>query len=136
MQSLVDTHVTLFRGKGGRTLLQNELARRGASVSCIDLYQRILPMYTQKTLYQCLIESTPRIVTITSVETLRNFLFITDKLPAFNARTLPVIAGSKRIGDAVRDAGFSVAPWIASDPTDESMMQALLQWKENEIALP
>lgn len=136
MQSLADAHVTIFRGKGGRTLLSEELTKRGASVSCIDLYQRELPQYTPATLRHRLIDATPQVVTITSVETLRNFLTITDKLPPFNARDLPVIAGSSRIGAAVRETGFTAAPWIASDPTDESMLQALLQWKENEIALP
>jgi uroporphyrinogen-III synthase len=132
LQKLDDAHFILFRGAGGREHLARTLTERGATVTSLALYQRVKPDIELTELENKLVTASPDVVTITSVETLRNFLAMTDKLPSFAARALPVIAGSKRIGTAVAEAGFGPTPVIANDPTDQSMLQALLRWKQQE----
>lgn len=129
LQALDNTHVFIIGGEGGRNLLADELEDRGATVSRLSVYRRCRPDVAITELEEKLITQHPDAVTITSVETLRNYLELASKLTGFNAKTMPVIAGSKRIAEEVVDAGFTHEPWIAADPTDESMFKALVEWK-------
>ncbi len=133
LQALDDTQVFIFCGEGGRSHLADELTERGATVTRLEVYRRVKPDVAIAELEEKLLTKAPDVITVTSVETLRNFLGMADKLPAFDPFSLPVIAGSQRIGDAVMEAGFHAAPWIAADPTDDSMFKALLQWRRSEM---
>ena len=133
LQALDDTRVFIFCGEGGRPHLADELTRRGAEVTRLEVYRRSTPQMTRTELAAKLLDTQPNVVTITSVETLRNFLLMADKLPDFDARALALIAGSGRIAEAAVAAGFKQDPWIAADPSDASMFKALLEWRQNEI---
>ncbi len=132
LQALDDTQVFIFCGEGGRPYLAAELSQRGASVTRLEVYRRSKPKITISELKAKLTGMQPNVVTATSVETLRNFLLMADKLPEFDARALVVIAGSRRIAEAAVAAGFRQDPWIAADPGDDSMFKALLEWRQNE----
>ncbi len=131
---LDDADVFIFCGEGGRSHLADELTARGANVTRLEVYRRCKPEIAIAELEEKLVEAHPDVVSVTSVETLRNFLAMTDRLPDFDARALPVIAGSPRIGEAVVEAGFRAEPWIAADPTDDAMFRALLEWRRNETS--
>ncbi len=47
-QSLQGKTVTIFRGKSGRTLIDDTLRERSAAVNEVILYERILPTWTEK----------------------------------------------------------------------------------------
>lgn len=132
LQALDDSQVFIFCGEGGRPHLADELKVRGAEVRRLEIYSRSTPDVTIDELKTKLLQRQPNVVTITSVETLRNFLSMADKLPNFNARALTLIAGSQRIAQAAVIAGFEQSPWLAADPSDDSMFKALLEWRLNE----
>jgi len=134
LQALDDAQVFIFCGEGGRNRLAEELTDRGANVIRLEVYRRCKPELTLAELEEKLVKTPVDVVTVTSVETLNNFLSMAARLSDFDPYSLPVIAGSPRIGEAVVEAGFRARPWIAADPTDDSMFKALIEWRRSETA--
>lgn len=115
LQALSERRVLLLRGEGGRGVLEDTLAERGARVDAIPVYRRICDDTGQWP------ETSVLAVLVTSVESwhcLRE-----QGLARFNDAL--VVAGSERIAEAVRADG---APQVvaAASPRDEDMLECLI----------
>lgn len=133
LQSIEGWRVLLLKGAGGRELLREELERRGAEVIEIALYQRRLPQADPAAVCQQGRNGAIHLVTVTSVESLSNLLTLLASEGRDWLKKIPLLAGSARIAEQARKEGFHKI-LVATDPGDESMMKAVLQWKKENKA--
>ena len=128
MQLMQNKNVIIFRGEGGRELLAETLRKRGALVKYAEVYRRCLPEYTGDQLKAVAKTNTISVITITSVESLNNLATLFSRIDGNYLRSLPLILGSDRMLATARQLGFKNPPVIARNPSDEAMLQALLEW--------
>ncbi|MCA0894728.1 uroporphyrinogen-III synthase [Microbulbifer agarilyticus] len=115
--------VILFRGQGGRPLIGQTLAERGARVDYCELYQRLLPSAACEQLRSY--AHTPDAITLHSGETLENLqraLEETGKRASLN--DCPLILPSQRVAEQARALGFGKV-FAAKNAGDAAMLDAL-----------
>jgi len=128
MQDVVGRSIMIFRGDGGREVLGDTLRERGAYVEYANAYRRAKPNADISGLMHRWSREGIDVVTITSVEGLRNLFDMVGKLGQMWLRKTPLVVGSQRMREAAEEMGFKQAPVVAADPTDEAMMEAVLEW--------
>ena len=127
-QQLVGRRILIFRGAGGRELLADTLRQRGATVTQVDVYQRVCPKIDASQLKQHHEQQQLDIIAVTSSEGILNLVTMLDN-PAW-IKTLPLLVGSPRMRETARQAGFDGTLIMADNPSDEAMLQALIQWAQ------
>lgn len=127
-QQLAGRRILIFRGAGGRELLADTLRQRGATVTQVDVYQRVCPKIAASQLKQHHEQQQLDIIAITSSEGILNLVTMLDN-PAW-IKTLPLLVGSPRMRETARQAGFDGTLIMADNPSDEAMLQALIQWAQ------
>jgi uroporphyrinogen-III synthase len=131
LQSMQNKKVVIFRGEGGRELLAKTLRERGAVVKYVEVYRRCLPEYTDEQI-RAIVQGMPvSVVMITSSESLNNLVTLFSRIDKSYLLNLPLILGSDRMLEMARQLGFKNFPVIAPDPSDGSMLQALLAWAKS-----
>ncbi|MEJ2630253.1 MAG: uroporphyrinogen-III synthase [Acidihalobacter sp.] len=120
--------VVIFRGDGGREMLGDTLARRGAEVAYGNAYRRGRPKTDTGTLFYHWSRGEIDVVLVTSTDGLRNLFDMVGKLGQMWLRKTPLIVGSERIAEAARELGHTLDPFISEDPSDEAMFEALQNW--------
>lgn len=122
-ENLRGKKVVIFRGQGGRELLGNTLASRGATVSYAEMYRRIrndkLPPLTTDNL------KSVNIIAITSNEGLQNLYDLAaDKTTLLDT---PLLVPGSRSRSFAETLGFRTI--IRSEnATDEACIKALEHW--------
>lgn len=124
-QALHGRRVVIVRGQGGRELLAAELHRRGAAVHYLEVYRREPP--TAMLSLQNLPHGLPELICITSAETASNLLQRIAPQERAALLNCPLLAGNERIAEACRSLDYAIIGGIASNPSDDAMMEALLQ---------
>lgn len=125
LQSLSGQQVVIVRGDGGRELLANTLAKRGATISYMDVYRRSVPVYTKQQLKPAF---TADSIISTSVSGLDNLIFLLqDQLSALKQK--PLIVFSERIRQHAQQAGFSLVS-VTTDFSDEALVAALIEMEK------
>ena len=117
--------VVIFRGSGGRELLQDTLLQRGASVEVVELYQRRKPRTGAAGIKNLWHRSPPDVIVITSGEGLKNLIDITPqelREELFHTRLVVI---SDRVRDLALASGFRLEPRVAADAGDAELMQAI-----------
>ncbi len=113
--------IIIVRGLGGRKLLADTLAVRGAKTSYMEVYERILPIPTVKRYTQAL---TAKIIICTSVTGVINLLeMFSSDIEIF--RTKPLIVLSARIKKYAISLGFEKV-FISLDIDNNSIVQKLV----------
>ncbi|WP_455383769.1 uroporphyrinogen-III synthase [Acidihalobacter prosperus] len=120
--------VVIFRGDGGREVLGDTLAARGAEVAYGNAYRRGRPKTDTGTLFYHWSRGEINAVLVTSTEGLRNLFDMVGKLGQMWLRKTPLIVGSERIAEAAKELGHTLDPLVAADPSDEAMFDALQSW--------
>jgi uroporphyrinogen-III synthase len=121
MPKIKGQRILIFRGTGGRTLLGDNLVKRGAQIRYVETYQRELPPHPPLTTRQ--IEALDAI-TISSNEGLDNLITLMED-PSLLIN-IPLIVPSPRAQILARQHGFK-SIILAQDATDESMIKALTE---------
>ena len=99
---MTDKKVLIVRGKGGRELLADTLAQRGAEVRYIEVYERALPSPSVMQCEQALMANS---IVCTSVEGVKNLgLLLQDSLKILFDK--PMLVMSERIRDYAASLGF------------------------------
>ncbi|MFC4160316.1 fused uroporphyrinogen-III synthase HemD/membrane protein HemX [Chitinimonas lacunae] len=107
--------VVLFRGNGGRELLADTLAERGASVDIVEAYRRLPPTLSQAELRH-LLEAGCDAVTVSSSEALDNLFNLAGEELAPLLRQQCFLVSHPRIGETARRHGVTrVLPTAAGD---------------------
>lgn len=128
LQDVAGKRIVIFRGDGGRELLGDTLKERGALVEYAEAYRRGRPDADTGQLMHHWSRGELDLITITSSEGLRNLFDMVGKLGRMWLCRTPLVVGSERMVDTARRLGIREEPWVADDPSDESMMDKVLQW--------
>ena len=124
--------IVILRGQNGRELLKEKLEGQGAKVDYIDVYKREFPQQNLESLKQKFEQAQLDIILITSGTSLKNlFEFSLDNewLEKTN-----LLMGSERIKTQLENTyKFQGSVLSASDPSDETLYQALLKWGSSSI---
>ena len=138
LQQVRGQRVLIVRGTGGREHLAQSLQARGAEVFYADVYRRDLPPTTPLLVEQvaaaeqALDSGQLQVVTATSSELLDNTLRL------FTAQTrlsqVHWLAGSRRIGQRVRELGLRGDVIVAEQPDDHGLLAALTFWQRHRVA--
>lgn len=120
----LSARVAIVRGVGGRELLAQELARRGARVMLVELYRRVRPQADARPILQAWRGHRRRASVVTSREGLSNLMAMAgaDVAPLFAA---PLVCPSARVAEAARDAGFQRVV-VTAEPGDGAVATALI----------
>lgn len=73
LQAIAGQRVLIVRGVGGRALLAERLAARGAKVEYLECYQRTAPNFPASTLSALIVDNDINVVCLNSGETVDNF---------------------------------------------------------------
>ena len=98
-QRVAGRPVAVVKGEGGRDLLRKELERRGAEVLVADVYRRRAPDRLAERLDR--VRGSTDVVTVTSVEALRNLAAAAPWVPPWLARCA-VVTVSERVAAVAR----------------------------------
>lgn len=125
LQQIDGWRVVIFRGDGGRELLGDTLAGRGASVEYVECYRRARPRADASPLLRAWARNEVDAVTVTSSEGLRNLFEMLGKLGQSWLRRTPLLVPHPRIALAARELGCRNV--VETAPGDEGLMAALRQ---------
>lgn len=129
LQKVAGKRIVIFRGEGGRALLGDTLQARGAHVEYTECYRRVRPNTDARPLNVCLCANGIDIVTVTSVESLRNLDVLLDDNARACLRRLPIVVVGTRQAEACRTLGIQAPPWIAQDAGDDAIVAAIQAWR-------
>ena len=124
LQAVAGQRVVIFRGDGGRELLGDTLAARGAQVDYVECYRRTRPDADVTPLLEAWAGKTLNAVTITSSEGMRNLFAMVGPSGQPLLQQTPLFAPHPRIAAVARELGCRNV--IESAPGDDGLMAALL----------
>jgi uroporphyrinogen-III synthase len=120
--------VLILKGRGGRTLLREELARRGAEVTLGDVYERRRarpdPAALEALRGACVRGRT--VVAATSAEVLAGLLELApdDRCPGL--RDVPLVIPGERVAASARELGWRGPVVRATSAEDAAMLEAVV----------
>jgi uroporphyrinogen-III synthase len=126
LELVAGKRVVIFRGGGGRELLGETLASRGASVDHVDCYRRARPESGAAGLEEALREGRVDAVTLTSSEGLDNLWAILGVEARKRFAAIPAFVPHARIAQRARELGFATP--IVTAPADVGLIAALLEY--------
>lgn len=111
--------ILIFRGKGGRGFLGDTLKQRGAEVTYVEIYKRVLPSLKPLSAQQiCSIDA----ITISSNEGLNNLVTLMQGTEQII--DIPLVLPSRRAAALAREYGFKNI-LTAKNATDEAVLSTL-----------
>jgi len=134
-EALRDRTVLLFRGEGGREKLADMLTARGAHVVHAVCYRRAPPATVDDATRARLARGEVDVLTVTSVDGLRNLLVLAGEAARAPLLATPLIAVSERQARAARELGFHAAIHVATRADDAAIVEALLSWRHTRKVL-
>lgn len=116
--------VLIFKGKGGRPLLEDSLKQRGAEVQLAELYERVVPDTTR-----ALDDILPGIdlITISSNTGLSNLISMAENTDLLRSKIL--VTPSVRATKLAKDSGF-IHIIQADNATDAAMISAMTTYAD------
>ncbi len=118
--------IVIFRGEGGRELLGDTLAQRGASVDYAECYRRSAPRQDPAPLLDAWARGAVHAVTSSSSAGLGHLATALGEAGAARLRATPLFVSHARIADAARRLGAREV--IVAGAGDEEMVQALVAY--------
>lgn len=126
LQEMAGKHVVIFRGDGGRELLGDTLAARGATVEYVACYRRGKPDLDATPLLELWANGELDAVTATSSEGLRNLFDMVGSLGQTWLRKTPLFAPHQRI--ALQAGRLGLEQVLATEPGDEGLLAGLIAY--------
>ncbi len=129
LHEVAGRRVVIFRGQGGRTLLADTLAARGADVRAVVCYRRVAAGDAAQ-LKDWLAQGTIAALTATSRASLDGLLTLAGSAAA-QLKILPLAVLSAALADYARQAGFNGPILSAGEASDAGLVaaaRALLGW--------
>lgn len=126
LAEMAGRRVLIFRGAGGREVLADTLAARGATVDYAECYRRGLPAADPASLLDRWRLGGIQAVTVLSSQGLDNlFTLLGEDNPGL-IRATPLFAPHARIAEHAR--GLGVATAIATGPGEAGLLQGLVEY--------
>ena len=123
-------HIVIFRGRGGLSVLGDELSARGAVVSYAEVYERQIPDQDAAALNARGRKGEIDIIVVTSAEALRNLFTLLGDTGKEWLRGTPFLVVSERIAQATSEFDLRHSPLVARGSSDPEVLEALVQWRE------
>lgn len=123
LQGMAGKSVVVFRGDGGRELLGETLARRGARVEYVACYRRSRPRADVAHLMRLWQDASLDAITITSSEGLRNLADMAGPLGLAFLKKTPLFVPHARIAEQARSLGCREV--VLTGPADDGLMAGL-----------
>jgi uroporphyrinogen-III synthase len=123
-QEIKNKNIAIICGKGGRELLEETLAHRGAKIISIIAYQRNLPRTNETECANLFKKHSIDIIICTSNECVQNLLIMVGE----HIMNVPIIVVSERIAAFARKSGFKKVI-LAENASHESIMETLFKQK-------
>jgi len=130
LQQVAGKRVVIVRGVGGRALLADTLAARGAQVHFMECYRRVRPHADAAPLLARWQAGGIDAVTVTSAETLENLAALLGGAGRPLLLHTPLFAPHEKIADAARR--FGIAHVVATPGGDAGLVEGLVNWFRNE----
>lgn len=133
LQTVQGSKVLIFRGFGGRTKIAEVLSERGAEIDYCELYERVSPSLLDQQLkhFAKAYLKTKWVASVHSGESFDNLLAAIEKASFPINFSSPLLVPSRRVAEKAKQAGFKRL-LIASNASDEAMIQALVQWGNSQ----
>lgn len=128
-QSLANQHITIVRGEGGRELLAKSLNERGAFVSHVIAYRRVVPSIKMDSYLNLIKQHQIDVVVCTSFEGVHHFKILVGEKAWPAIKALPLIVMSERIKELAHDLGFQTI-WVAANASHDAILEMLAQQKD------
>jgi len=135
LQNVRNKKIIIFRGETGRELLASTLRTRGAQVEYAECYRRVKPQVDAGPLLQQWARGEVHIVTLTSVDGLRNLFDLLGEAGRKWLINTPAVVISERLAEVCRELGFKTAPLIAEEASDAAIIQCIKAWRKSQISL-
>jgi uroporphyrinogen-III synthase len=132
MNDVRDKRIVIFRGEGGRELLADTLAARGARVEHAECYRRVRPDADVGPLLTRWSRGEIDVVVVTSAEGLRNLFEMLGKLGSQWLLRTPLVVIHPRIAQTARELGFRQPPMVAREAGDEAIVEAIRTWRAGQ----
>ncbi len=129
LQDVAGKQVVIVRGVGGRALLADTLAARGAQVDFMECYRRLQPQADAAPLLARWRVGGIDAVTVTSAETLHNLAALLGEAGRPLLASTPLFASHEKIAEAARR--FGIARVIATPAGDDGLVDGLVNWFRN-----
>jgi uroporphyrinogen-III synthase len=123
LQDMAGKKVLICRGDGGRELLGETLAERGASVEYVTCYRRGKPALDPAPLLKLWNDGHLDAITVTSSEGLRNLVDMVGKLGEAWLRKTPTFVPHARIAEQARALGLHEI--VLTGPGDDGLVAGL-----------
>ena len=118
--------IVIYRGSGGRELLGEALAERGAQVDYVECYRRDKPHGDFETMAAAWRADEIDALTLTSSEGLDNLWELFDEVSRSSMAATPTFVPHPRIAERARVLGFGRVTVTA--PTDAGLLASLLEY--------
>jgi uroporphyrinogen-III synthase len=130
--SVSGSRILLVKGRGGRGLLQSDLARRGALVTVADVYLRVCPVAAPDEL--AALESRfergeIQVITATSVEIGANLLKLATAALRPHFEAVHWLVPGARVAGRLRQQGLEAPVVEAASAADQDLVSALVRWR-------
>jgi uroporphyrinogen-III synthase len=123
LKDVAGKRVVIFRGEGGRELLAETLAARGAAVEYAECYRRGRPKADAAPLLELWRQRRLDALTVASAEALVNFGAMLGEAGAQCLKATPLFVPHARIAAVAR--GMGVQTVVLTDSGDEALVAAL-----------
>lgn len=126
LDAVVGKRIVIFRGSGGRVLLDQALVARRAIVDLVECYQRAKPQAGVAGLEEAFRDGRVAAVTLTSSEGLANVWDILGRDARARLARTPTFVPHARIALRARELGLRVV--ITTPPADAGLLASLLEY--------
>ncbi len=126
LQQVAGRRVMIFRGNGGRELLGDTLAARGAAVEYVECYRRGRPQQDGA----ALLAAAPDAVTVTSSEALGYLWDMLDEAARAVLCDTPLFVPHARIAELAQRQGWRQVLTTASG--DDGLLAGLVAWAQKK----
>jgi uncharacterized protein HemX/uroporphyrinogen-III synthase len=123
LQDMAGKRVLIVRGEGGREVLAESLAARGARVDYFECYRRVAPRADPSPLIAAWERGEVDAVTLSSSQALDN---LTGLVGAARLEKTPVFVNHARVAERAREAG--IAHVVVAGSGDEETVDALVAY--------
>lgn len=135
LQDVAGRKVVIFRGDGGRELLGNTLTARGAAVTYAECYRRLRPPADPGKIIDAWRRNEIQIVSITSTEGLRNLHDMVGETGRGWLLDTPAVVLSEAQAATCRALGWQAATLVATEASDEAILEAVKAWRQGLFSL-
>jgi uroporphyrinogen-III synthase len=122
--------IALIKGEGGRELLKEELTARGAKVTEIIAYRRVLPIMNVIPYTDLFHANKIHVIICLSGESVKNLKILVGENSWRDLKNIPLLVNSERIESLAKESGFKKV-LLAKNASHRAIIDTLLQEKEH-----